>query len=122
VLLPACQRRRISVIVGGPFNSGILASAPRPGSRYDYAEAAPEVLDRARRLHEVCHRHGVPLGAAALQLPLLHPAVASVIPGARSPREVEQHAAWLRWPIPHALWDELKAARLLDPRTPTDAA
>ena len=76
--LPACLERGISVIVGGPYNSGILASEPSPGARYDYAAAAPEILARALALHRVCESHGVPLPAAALQFPLLHPAVAAV--------------------------------------------
>jgi D-threo-aldose 1-dehydrogenase len=117
--LPACEARGISVIVGGPYNSGILASDPGPGSRYDYAPAAPEILDRARSIAAICRSHGVPLQAAALQLPLLHPAVASVIPGARSKAEVEANAAFVRHPVPQALWGDLKSAGLLAPDVPT---
>ena len=118
-LLPACEERGISVIVGGPYNSGILASEPGPDSRYDYAPAGAEILDRARRIAAICRSHRVPLQAAALQFPLLHPAVASVIPGARSKAEVEENAAFVRHPLPPALWEDLKRAGLLAPDAPT---
>jgi D-threo-aldose 1-dehydrogenase len=118
-LLPACEERGISVIVGGPYNSGILASEPGPDSRYDYAPASAEVLERARRIAAICRSHDVSLQAAALQFPLLHPAVASVIPGARSKAEVEANAAFVRHRLPPALWEDLKRAGLLAPDAPT---
>ncbi len=111
-LLPLCVERAVSVVVGGVFNSGILAD-PRPGARFDYRPAAPEVLDRARRLDAVCRRHGVPLTAAALQFPLRHPAVASVLTGVRSVAELEANAAALATPVPADLWAELIADGLL---------
>ena len=119
--LPLCQRRGIGVVVGGPFNSGILATGPVPGARYDYAPAPPPILERARRLERVCLSHGVPLAAAALRFPLAHPAVASVIPGARSAAEVGANLALLRRPIPAGLWRDLKTERLLRADAPTPA-
>jgi D-threo-aldose 1-dehydrogenase len=117
-LLPECERRHCSIILGGPYNSGLLAGPLQEGAPYDYAPAPPEILARARRLEAVCARHGVPLPAAALQFPLAHPAVASVIPGALSVQEVAQNAAHLRFPVPPALWAELRHEGLLDPAAP----
>lgn len=116
--MPYCEQRGIGVIIGGPFNSGILAEPHGPGAKYDYADAPPVILSRARRLAVVCDRHGVPLPAAALQFPLAHPAVSAVIPGALSPAEVAQNLDHLRHPISQALWEELRAAGLLDPAAP----
>ena len=116
-LLPEAAARGRSVIVGGVFNSGLL-TAPRPGATYDYAPAPQPVLDRALRLLAVAERHGVPLRAAALRFPFGHPAVASVLTGARSPQEVHDTVEQLRRPLPRALWDELRAAGLLNPNTP----
>jgi D-threo-aldose 1-dehydrogenase len=117
-LLPLCERKGIGVVVGGPFNTGILVTGPVPGALHDYAPAAPEVLDKVGRIAGVCARHGVPLPAAALQLPLAHPAVASVIPGAMSRAELLQNIAWMEHPIPAALWAELRGEGLIDPRAP----
>ena len=115
---PRCAERGIGVVIGSPFASGILATGPIDGAKYDYAPAAPETLDKTRRIAEVCRRHGVPLAAAALQFPLGHPAVAAIIPGAVHPGEVEQNLAHLRTAIPADLWAELKAERLLHPAAP----
>jgi len=115
---PRCAERGIGVVIGSPFASGILATGPIDGARYNYAPAAPETLDKTRRIAEVCRRHGVPLAAAALQFPLGHPAVAAIIPGAVHPGEVEQNLAHLRTAIPADLWAELKAERLLHPDAP----
>ena len=111
-LLPLCVERGIAVLVGGVMNSGVLAD-PRPGSRFDYAPASPEILERARRLGEVCARHGVPLRAAAMQFPLAHPAVASLVAGVRTAAHLDDYPAMLAHPIPDALWDELRAEGLL---------
>lgn len=120
-LLPEAAARGRSVVIGGVFNSGLL-TAPRPGATYDYAPAPQPVLDRALRLLEVCERHGVPLRAAALRFPFGHPAVTSVLTGARSPQEVRDTVEQLRRPIPDALWEELRTEGLLDPDTPVPAA
>jgi D-threo-aldose 1-dehydrogenase len=116
--LPDCAKRGMSVIIGGPFNSGILAGEVREGAPYDYAAAPPEVVAKARRIEAACRRHAVPLPAAALQFVLAHPVVCSVIPGALSRQEVEQNLAHLRRPIPAALWRDLVAEGLLDPAAP----
>src|SRR2546426_12809756 len=84
-----------------------------PAAHYNYATAPPEILERVRRIEAVCARHGVPLAAAALQFPLGHPSVASVIPGASRPDQVRRNVAGFRQPIPPALWAELKAEGLL---------
>lgn len=111
-LLPEAAARGRSVVVGGVFNSGLLAD-PRPGATYDYAAAPLRLLDRALRMKAVVEGYGVPLRAAALHYPLAHPAVAGVLVGARSPDEVRDAAALLRAEIPDALWDELRAEGLL---------
>jgi D-threo-aldose 1-dehydrogenase len=113
-LLPRCAALGTGVVIGGPYNSGILAGeGPRSGARYDY-EAAPEsVIDKARRIETVCARHRVALGAAALQFVLAHPAVASVIPGLASAREVADTVARYSAAIPAQLWEELRHEGLL---------
>jgi D-threo-aldose 1-dehydrogenase len=117
-LLPECTARGASIILGGPFNSGILAGPVHEGAWYDYAPAPPALLERARRIEAVCARHDVALAAAALQFPLAHAAVASTIPGALAPQEVAQNAAHLRRRIPSDLWAELSHEGLLDPSAP----
>lgn len=104
VLLPLCAEKGISVIVGGPYSSGILASGAVEGAMFNYAPAQPDILARVRALEELCAAHGISLRAAALQYPLLHPAVASVVPGARSLGELTQNAAALAEPVPEAFW------------------
>jgi D-threo-aldose 1-dehydrogenase len=120
-LLPECERRGIGIILGGPFNSGILAGPVRDDSPHNYKPAPKALLDRARRIEAVCARHGTPLPAAALQFPLAHPAIASIIPGALSPREVAENAANMQRAIPPALWAELCHEGLLDPAAPVPA-
>ena len=117
-LLPICERKGISVIIGGPYNSGILATGARPGATYNYVEASPAVLERVAAIEAVCARHGVPLQAAALQFPMAHPAVAAIIPGARSVAEVEQNCRLFTLPIPNHFWEELRRLDLLPPGAP----
>jgi len=119
-LLPTCAARGTAVVVGGVFNSGLLAD-PRPGATFDYAPAARQLVDRALRLAEVCARHGTPLRAAALAFPFGHPAVTSVLVGARSAAEVEDAVACFAWPVPDALWADLVASGLLPGHVPTPA-
>jgi D-threo-aldose 1-dehydrogenase len=116
--LPLCLERGIGVVVGGPYNSGILASGATGDARYNYARAREPVLARVRALEQVCRRHGVALAAAALQLPLAHPAVISVIPGARSAQELVSNLRHLQAEIPATLWEELLERGLIDPRSP----
>jgi len=120
--LPLCERRGIGIVLGGPYNSGILASGPGPGAHYNYDPAPPEILDRVALIEAVCKRHGVGLIEAALQFPLLHPAVVSVIPGGQSAAEVESNRAVLKQEIPAGLWQDLKAEGLLRPDAPTHVA
>ncbi|MGE3540994.1 MAG: aldo/keto reductase [Candidatus Tectimicrobiota bacterium] len=120
--LPYCLDHGISVIAGGPYNSGILAVGPRAGATFNYQAAPSEMMAKAARLQAVCQRHQVPLKAAALQFILAHPAIVSVIPGARSVAEVEDNVRLLAYPIPTALWDELKQERLIDATAPTPGA
>lgn len=121
--LPLCVERGIGVVLGGPYNSGILASGPRLGAFYNYDPAPPEILDRVRRIEEVCQAHGVALIEAALRFPLGHPAVISVIPGAQSADEVRRNAQIIGASIPPALWAALKSEGLLraDAPVPGDA-
>jgi D-threo-aldose 1-dehydrogenase len=116
-LLPACLDRGVAVLIGGVMNSGILAD-PRPGSRFDYAPAPPEIVARARRLAEICARHDVPLRAAAMQFPLAHPAVVSLVAGVRTPAHLDDYPAMLAHPIPSDLWAELRAEGLIAPEAP----
>jgi D-threo-aldose 1-dehydrogenase len=117
-LLPLCLERRIAVIAGGVYNSGILAD-PRAGATFDYIPAGADVIERAQRLQAVCRRHGVPLKAAALQFPLGHPAVASVLIGCRSPAEVEENVRLFRTDIPDGLWEQLRRDGLIPEAAPT---
>jgi len=117
--LPLCVQRNISILIGGPYNSGILAKGTAAGADFNYASPPAAILDRVRRMEAVCERHGVPLQAAALQFPLAHPAVVSVVPGARSREQVERTVAALAHPIPGDLWAELKAEKLIRADAPT---
>ena len=111
--MPACERRGISVLMAAPFNSGILATGTTPGATYFYVEAEAGIVERTRRIEAVCARHGVAIAAAALQFPLAHPAVASVVTGMRSADEVRANVAHCRVAIAGALWDELKHEGLI---------
>lgn len=110
---PACEERGVGFVIGAVFASGILAKGALPGARYAYAEAPAAVIDKTRQIEDVCRRHGVPLAAAALQFPLGHPAVASVIPGASSPAQQQRTIDDFQQPIPADLWAELKHLGLL---------
>ena len=120
--LPLCVTREIGVIVGGPFNSGILATGASGEARYDYRIAPPAIMDRVGKIEAICKRHRVPLAAAALQFPYGHPAVATVIPGAKARAEVERNIALLQVAIPADMWRELKEEALMrrDAPCPTD--
>ena len=118
-LLPLCEEKQISIILGGPYNSGILASDLSPGTTYFYQQTPPEVLDKARKIKSVCDRHGVPLKAAALQFGLAHPAVAATIPGAQTASEVEENFRMVGHSIPTDLWAELRREGLIPEEAPT---
>ena len=117
-LLPLCEQKRISVIIGGPYNSGILATGVRSDATYNYVQAPPDVLERVAAIEAVCARHNVPLKAAALQFPMAHPAVAAIIPGARSAAEVEENFRMMSVPMPDDFWKELRYLNLLPPEGP----
>jgi len=119
-LLPACDRSGTSIVIGGPYNSGILATGTRHGAaaHYDYGIAPQSVIDRVRRLESHCERYRVPLAAAALQFPLAHPRVASVIPGLGSRLHIERTLEGFERNIPDAFWYDLKNEELLHPDAP----
>ncbi|MGW7299914.1 aldo/keto reductase [Streptomyces sp. NPDC054829] len=105
-LLPAAQERGVSVVIGGPFNSGLLAD-PGPGATYNYTRAPAELVDRALRMRRLAERHGISLRAAALAFCASHPAVTDVLVGARSAAEVRDCAEQFATPVPDAFWQEL---------------
>ena len=107
VLLPLCAEKGISVIAAGVYQSGLLAD-PRPGVSDNYAPVHADRLKRALELQAICAEHGVPLRAAAVQFPFSHPAVTSVIVGARTPEEVDDAVEMMSHPIPEALWERLR--------------
>jgi D-threo-aldose 1-dehydrogenase len=119
-LMPACERTTTSVIIGGVFNSGILI-APDEGALYNYVPANPDVIERARQIRGVCERFDVPIAAAALQFPLAHPRVSTVLLGFRSIQELTDDLAWLDTPIPGDLWAELRAQGLIREDAPVPA-
>lgn len=112
-LLELCRRKGIGVLLGGVYNSGILAVGARPGARYNYVAAPPEVLERVGRLEAVCARHAVPLRVAALQFAAAHPAVASLVVGAVTPAEFTATADALDAALPLALWADLRVEGLI---------
>lgn len=117
--LPLCQARGIGVVIGGPYNSGILASGARPGAWYNYAPAPAAILQKVARIETICAAHGVRLVDAAFQFPLQHPSVLSVIPGAQSLAEVEANARAAAATLPAGLWQDLKSAGLMREDAPT---
>ena len=119
--MPLALEKGIGLMLGGVFNSGILATGPVAGAKYNYNPAPPDILARVAAIEAVCTRHGVPLRRAALHFPLGHPAVASLVMGAVSPAEVTDQIAELSQPVPAALWVELKQQGLLGADVPVPA-
>lgn len=117
-LFPACEQASTAVVIGGPYNSGLLAGGPGPARHYNYAPPPAEVLTKAERIAAICARHHVPLGAAALQFAMAHPVVASVIPGLASTKEVQETMDRVALDIPIDLWAELKHEALIAPSAP----
>jgi D-threo-aldose 1-dehydrogenase len=113
--LPLCRQRDVKIVLGGPYNSGILARGVRGGGEvhYDYQPAPASIVERVGAIEDVCAAHGVPLAAAALQFPLAHPQVVSVIPGMNSPAQVAQAVALMDTTIPAALWRDLQNRGLI---------
>jgi D-threo-aldose 1-dehydrogenase len=119
--MAACEKRGVSVIIGAPFASGILVTGSQAGAKYAYGDASPEIQAKVKGIEAVCAAHGVALPAAALQFPLAHPAVVSIIPGAARASEVTQNIASLERAIPAAFWADLKDRNLLDRDAPVPA-
>jgi D-threo-aldose 1-dehydrogenase len=116
--LPLAQQQGIGVMLGGVFNSGILATGAVDGAKYNYRDAPPEILDQVARIERVCAAHNTALPTAALHFALGHPAVASLVLGGQTPQEVERNVAALSSKVPAALWRDLKAEHLLDAAAP----
>jgi D-threo-aldose 1-dehydrogenase len=117
--LPLCQERGAAVLVGGGFNSGILATGARPGAKYNYSPAPAAMMEKVARIERVCAEYRVPLPAAALQFVTAHPAIPSFIAGTRSVGQLKQNLEWFSHPIPAAFWIELKRQGLLRDDAPT---
>ncbi len=119
--LPRCAERGVSLIIGGPYNSGILATGVKGEGpfHYNYEPAPPDIVARVRRIETVCDRFAVPLSAAAMQFPLAHPQVAAVIPGMVNEAEAAAARANLEYAIPAEFWDALRRDGLLHPSAPT---
>ena len=117
--LPLCVEKNIGILLGGPYNSGILATGAIEGAFYNYQKAPPEIRSKVKQIEMVCARYNVPLAAAAIQFPLGHPAISSIIPGAVKPSEVKQNISLMSIDIPSSLWEELKQEGLLHQEAPT---
>ena len=118
--LPKCEARNCSIVIGGAYNSGILATGTRKGGtiHYDYGPAPQEVIDKVARIEALCDEYAIPLPAAALQFPLAHPAVASVIPGMGSAKRIQQTLDLFNTAIPQAFWQALREQDLVHEATP----
>ena len=116
--LPLCETRGVGIVLGGPYNSGILAMGPKPGAMYNYEPAPEAILERVRKIERVCKAHKVKLAEAALRFPLHHPSVVSVIPGGMRPQEVALNVKTMDVKLPKELWKDLKAEGLLNPAAP----
>jgi D-threo-aldose 1-dehydrogenase len=123
-LLPRCKQAGTSVVIGGPYNSGILATGVKRGSalHYNYSRPAAHIVERVEAIEGLCDRFGVPLAAAALQFPLAHPAVVSVIPGLGDPRRVAETVSLYQVRITGELWIALRSAGLIDEAAPVPGA
>jgi D-threo-aldose 1-dehydrogenase len=121
-LFPACIEAGIDVILGGIYNTGILATGAIPGARYNYVEADAATLDRVRQLEAHCAEHGIALADAAVQFPAAHPAVSALVVGLRSIDEVSALLSSAGKVIPEVFWDDLKSLGLIHPSTPVPAS
>jgi D-threo-aldose 1-dehydrogenase len=117
--LPYCVEKNIGVVIGGPYNSGILATGPKTGAYYNYKPAPKAILERVAKIQSICADHGVKLAEAAIRFPLSHPAIVSVVPGGQKPGEVRRNAEMLGAKIPPALWRDLKSAGVMRADSPT---
>jgi len=119
-LLPLCETKGVSIVIGGIMNSGLLVD-PKPGATFDYTAAPAHILERARRIRDVCERHDVSIRHAAIQFPLAHPAVVSVAAGVRSAAHLDDYLAAMHREIPTGLWDDLRADGLIPAHAPVPA-
>jgi D-threo-aldose 1-dehydrogenase len=118
-LLPMCEERGVGIVLGGVYNSGVLATGPVAGARFNYAPAPQDVLEKAGAIEEVCRRHGVTLAMAALQFAYAHPAVVSICLGARNSEQQSRNAELFEVSVPEDLWEDLRASGLIREDAPT---
>jgi D-threo-aldose 1-dehydrogenase len=116
-VLPLCLKKSISVIIGSPYNTGILVD-PKPDSTFDFGPAPPEMVAKAQRMKAVCEKYKVPLPAAAIQFPFGHRAVTQILTGASAPKEIEENVRLMQVKIPAELWRELREEGLINPEAP----
>ena len=119
--LPLCEERNAAVVVGGGFNSGILATGAKEGAKYNYAPAPADIMEKVRKIEAVCAEYNVPLPAAALQFVVAHPAVPTFMAGTRTVQQLEQNLEWFSLDIPSQFWGDLKAKGLLREDAPVPA-
>ncbi|MDT5203282.1 MAG: D-threo-aldose 1-dehydrogenase [Mycobacterium sp.] len=112
-LFPICEQQGVGIVLGGVYNSGVLATGPISGARFNYAPADANILARARQLQDVCRRHNVPLAAVALQFAYAHPVIVSACIGARDEKQQTRNAELFESSVPGELWDDLRAADLI---------
>ena len=114
-LFPQCLEQNARIVIGGPYNSGVLAGTPT----YNYAEIPPDIAERVQAIAEVCAAHDVPMARAALHFVAAHPVVVSVIPGGQNAAQTRENARLLDEEVPAAFWADLKARQLIHPDAPT---
>ena len=116
--LELCRSKGIGIMLGGVFNSGVLAMGPVSGATYNYAPAPAQILEKTAAIQAICQRHGVPLNAAAIQFAQAHPAISSLVIGAIHPDEIAANLAARQLEIPQTVWDELRTAGLVEAAAP----
>ncbi|URK89528.1 aldo/keto reductase (plasmid) [Rhizobium sp. RCAM05350] len=119
--LPLCQERNAAVIIGGGFNSGILATGAIEGAKYNYAPAPASIMEKVRGIEAVCKEYNVPLPAAAMQFVVAHPAIPAFVAGTRTVEQLNKNLEWFSHAIPTDFWSELKRKGLLREDAPTPA-
>ena len=117
--LPLCEERHAAIVIGGGFNSGILATGAQKGAKYNYAPAPEDIMQRVAAMEKVCQEYDIPLAAAAMQFVLAHPAIVSFIAGTRTVEQLQKNLDWFTHPIPTPFWSELKRQNLLREDAPT---
>jgi D-threo-aldose 1-dehydrogenase len=115
---PLCIKKKISILLAGPFASGVLGSGPVKGAYFHHKKADQRTLDRVKQIQRICHAYSVPIQAAAIQFPLRHPAIASVVVGTHSTQRIQENIDFLHYKIPQALWDALKQEAIIPKTSP----